>query len=660
MRKAQNGFALVVGMAAQLGAGVALAQNWTPQALKVTSADPNDTARTENGRLRATRYEETNEQAVVKLFADGKNGLYCEMRSGALNGVQPVHRQQAACTPIALAQNTDGSVSAKTTGTGQFVTDNIGQDYRNANKPEIMPINGGNNMLLMFNYRPQGTNDTNRYVKVLDKTGKPIPITDVNGVTRKQVLIMHKDNDNCDMHQSGEGPCDVATDANGATHLTCWAGCNGNGQDDGWINDVSVTCTNDTTGNATGCQVVKNFDASLCQREERSRGRCTVADADPNTAICTWTEGNDQPQRDGTWIGAVDIGPNGEPGEGAQSRVLWKKKIEDQKVVNGVRTYSVRANSTRVLLENADGSVARSNQLIIATADLRGNNTNDRKGGRYIQQMLGVAQADKNGLTWVVPMTNISEQVLGIDATHLTMTGALVQDSNKKATLPAITFLQGSQNGGGLSPADLKVLGVDFTAKKFVDYGTHSAGAPYDRHLYSNYLGGNPRNQGRNFAGSTFVKNPFVGQNGATSKYLLLHALTGKDPADVMKPEIKPSSYVSIMAMENPAALPPPPAGMPAQSQGANGSGGGQNSQPQPQDPPMPPPPASPEQPQAPTDPAAPSDPAPTTPTTSTQGGFSGGCAITALGAPGAADGVSFMFVLGGLALVGLARRRRS
>ena len=45
-------------------------------------------------------------------------------------------------------------------GTGKFVTDNVGQDYRNANKPELVPINAGKNMLLMFNYRPQGTNDT--------------------------------------------------------------------------------------------------------------------------------------------------------------------------------------------------------------------------------------------------------------------------------------------------------------------------------------------------------------------------------------------------------------------------------------------------------------------------------------------------------------------
>ena len=53
---------------------------------------------------------------------------------------------------------------------------------------------------------------------MLDAACNEIPITDGTGATKKQVLVMHKDNDNCDMHQSGEGPCDIATDAAGLTH----------------------------------------------------------------------------------------------------------------------------------------------------------------------------------------------------------------------------------------------------------------------------------------------------------------------------------------------------------------------------------------------------------------------------------------------------------
>jgi hypothetical protein len=227
-------------------------------------------------------------------------------------------------------------------------------------------------------------------------------------------------------------------------------------------------------------------------------------------------------------------------------------------------------------------------------------------------------------------MQDVTNMMLGIDATHLTEVGAFVQDGAK--TLPAMTFLQGSANGGGAVSPDLKVLAADLGAKKFVDYGTHASGGSYDRVMYSNYLGGNPGNQGRNFAGGICVKNPFAGQNGSTAKYLLLHAMTGKDPADTAHPELKPSSYLTIMPMLNPQAEPPPPPGMPAASQGANGVGGGQNSAPQPGDPGMP-------------------------ATAGTPGTFSGGCALAS--APhGSARPLVPLLAL--LALTIVVRRRRA
>ena len=149
---------------------------------------------------------------------------------------------------------------------------------------------------------------------------------------------------------------------------------------------------------------------------------------------------------------------------------------------------------------------------------------------------LGVATATKAGLTWDIPLTDVTNQMLGIDATHLTEAFGLVQDGAKM--LPAMTFDQGSQNGSGTVKADVKILAADLTAKKFVDYGTQKLGGYYDRHLYSNYLGGNPGNQGRNFSGAQLVKNPFA-TAASDPQFLMLHAMTGKDPADVMNPEIK-------------------------------------------------------------------------------------------------------------------------
>ena len=151
------------------------------------------------------------------------------------------------------------------------------------------------------------------------------------------------------------------------------------------------------------------------------------------------------------------------------------------------------------------------------------------------------------------------------------------------------------------------------------------------------YLGGNPGNQGRNFASAEMVKNPFA-TAASDPQFLMLHALTGKDPSDLMKPEIKQSSYLSIMPMVQPqAAAPPPPPGMPNTTgpTASNGSGGGQNADPQPGDP----------------------TPANEVPQPGTPGSFSSGCSMAS---NAAADASGVFFLLVGVGLVTLARRRRA
>jgi MYXO-CTERM domain-containing protein len=619
--------AMMVGVAAQMGlsAATARAEAWQAQTLKVYAADPLDTARVANGRLRRTRYEESNEMAVAKLL-DGKAGLYIQMQSGSINGTQPVHRQNLACTPFTLQQNADKTIGGMVTGTAKFITSNTGQDYRNANHPIMFPINGGKNALVAFNYRPQGTNNTNRYAIVVDNQCNLVPVQNSAGTTQKQVVIMQKNNDDCDMHQSSS-PGEVVSDANGTTEIVYWAGCNGNGQDDGWVNDIKVQSVN----NGAAFKITKNFDVDVEPQEERSRGTCTIG-TDATTAICSWTAGNNQPQREGTWLGAIDLSSTGPTGANANSRLLWKKRIQSQTIFEGVRTYSVRANSMRVL----DATGAKTDQILVQTSLLRGNNANDNgKGGRYLAMFTGLATATKTGLTWDIPLTDITNQLIGIDATHLTEAFGLVQDGTKM--LPAITLGQGSQNGAGAAPADFKVLAVDSTSKKFIDYGSQKLGGFYDRHLYSNYLGGNPGNQGRNFASAEMVKNPFA-TAASDPQFLMLHALTGKDPSDLMKPEIKQSSYLSIMPMVQPqAAAPPPPPGMPNTTgpTASNGSGGGQNADPQPGDP----------------------TPANEVPQPGTPGSFSSGCSMAS---NAAADASGVFFLLVGVGLVTLARRRRA
>jgi MYXO-CTERM domain-containing protein len=553
--------------------GSVLAQTTlTPSVLKVNEPGTTvDLARVQNGRLRRTDSAQTNEQATVAVAGDGVHGLYCHMRSGPINGALPPHRTQVACSPFQLVAGAGGVVNAEKLPGERFVTNNDGDEYRNGHKPSVVACNGGKNFCLMYNYQPDGDGNTKRWMKVLGLNGEDVPMTDGNGNSQSQVLIMAKNNDDCDMSQSGEGPCDTATDVPGATHLACYAGCNGNGRDDGWLNDVTVTFANNASGAATSAQVKKNFDVSINPQEERGRGRCSVSSADPNTAICTYTAGNNQPQRDGTWIAAVDISPNGPQGANVQSRLLWRKLVEGRKdIPGGGRTYSMRINSSRIVELGADGKLVKTDNLVIYTGDLQGNNNGNRKGGRYLDQRLGVAQATRAGLTWVIPMTSARDLLLGIDGTHTTFTAGLLQDGTKGAAVPVVSILQGSQNGGGVAPADLKVLGIDLTAKAFVQYGTHSAGASSDRHLYSNYLGNNPGNQGRNFTGSEFLPNPFHAPGSGQAPFLLLHALSGKDSSQVAQPQIKTTTYLSIVPMK-----------LGGQGNGAgpaqNASGGGQN-----------------------------------------------------------------------------------
>ncbi|HWE26685.1 MAG TPA: hypothetical protein VHB97_01730, partial [Polyangia bacterium] len=366
--------------------------DFTPQTYKVFAASATNLAPVQNGRLRRTRNNESQEQSVVAMFADGKTGIVAQMQNDAIvaGGPKALDRTQLGCFPVKLVQNADGTVGAASNGTPAFVTANIGQDYRNDNQPKIYPINGGQNMLITYNARINGSNNTQRWAKVVDAQCVEQAVvggtntktnTDKNG--KPQILIMAKNNDDCDMTQS-DSAGEPVTDANGVTHLTMWAGCNGNGRDDGWLNDVTVTKQADGS-----FKIDKNFDVDVEPNEERTRGKCTTSAADPNTAICTWTAGNDEPQTDGTWIGAINIGPGGATGADAQGRLLWKKMIQGKKLVQGVKTYSVRANQGRIVQADATtGALSKTDMLFVQTSDLRGNNTNNRKGGRYLQMNL--------------------------------------------------------------------------------------------------------------------------------------------------------------------------------------------------------------------------------------------------------------------------------
>ena len=116
---------------------------------------------------------------------------------------KPTDRIQLALVPFALVKNADGSVAAKadftglgtntdTTGGARFVTNNQGNEYRNANHPIAYAIADGNAICAEYNYQPNNTNNTERYMECFNTAGATV---------MAQTKIYAKNNDDCSMNQ---------------------------------------------------------------------------------------------------------------------------------------------------------------------------------------------------------------------------------------------------------------------------------------------------------------------------------------------------------------------------------------------------------------------------------------------------------------------------
>ena len=443
----------------------------------------------------------------------------------------------------------------------KFVTNNQGNEYRNANAPTAFTINNGTVIVATYNYQPNNTNNTQRYAMAFSATGT---------VLMPQTLIYAKTNDDCSMHQD-ESADTVAKVVAADTYVDTWNGCNGNGQDDGWFTRYKYSV--DNAAAPTKVTVTQMVDVSLCPREERSRGKCSVG-TDPDTVVCTWTEGNNQPQRDGVWIAAVDASG----AKTGQAAILWKQQIGGKKLLpDGTSTYAQRAMHDRIpTVDPATGAMVPSDQIFFRYGDAYGNNNGNAKGGAYLYNNMGVIEAKKSGMTYVVPMTDMTEKLIGLDGTHLGMATALFGTTDNLQ--PGIVFLGGSHTGGGYS-AQMRAVGWDKTANTFTDLGMYGI-APHDRHLYSNYLGNNPGNQGRNHSGSVLIQNPFLGQNGTaaddttknTDAYLMVFTTSGKSTTTVTDASLKLSAFISVVPV---AQVAPSGAGTGSGTGGGDGTGGG-------------------------------------------------------------------------------------
>ncbi|MBA3463274.1 MAG: hypothetical protein H0T46_25185, partial [Deltaproteobacteria bacterium] len=230
-------------------------------------------------------------------------------------------------------------------------------------------------------------------------------------------------------------------------------------------------------------------------------------------------------------------------------------------------------------------------------------------------KMVGVIEATPTGMTYVHPLKDISGDLPGLEGTHAIMQFSMFGTTN--AMTPGLMMVTGSHTGGGVQ-ARARAISYDATTGKFADAGTYGI-APYDRHLYPNYLGNNPGNQGRNYGDMHFVANPYVGMNNNTDSHLMIFSSTGKDPTEMMDPSRKLTAYLTVLPVVSTPKVTPPP----------TGSGSGSN-----------PPPTG-------------SDPDPTTedPTTEESGTALGGCSATT----GSTGALTFLLI----GLAAFIRRRR-
>jgi MYXO-CTERM domain-containing protein len=492
-----------------------------------------------NGRLRRTNeFQPGNEMATLAFFDDGINGLYFVM-GGELNGERVNRRVQGIMVPFKLQQRPDGAVEAVSDLTkAKVITNNNGNEYRQFNHPKAYAINNGKTIVIEYNYQPNNSNDTRRYAMAFNRNGD---------VVMPQTQIFAKNNDDAAMSEDDRSTSLVSSEL-GKNVLAAWRGANGNGRDDGWLQKFNIDCDAEE---ATQCRFRAGFDVSLCPREERSHGSVSIHPSG-KFAVATWTEGNTQPQRDGTWIGAVRLDTNAS-GANQQQTILWKKQVEGRKDIGGIRTYSMRAMHDQVMAPGPDGSLQRTDMVIWRSGDLRGNNNTNGKGGTYYRSQMAVMKFTEAGMSYVTPLTDVAPMLLGLDGTHLGMKFGLFGTTDN--LVPGVTFLMGSHTGGGTA-AQVRAVTWDQEQSKFSDAGMYNIG-PYDRHLYPNYLGNNPGNQGRNYANGHFVKNPFVGQNGNDDAHLMVFATTGKKLENMSDAAILLSGFISVLPVSQTAKAAP-------------------------------------------------------------------------------------------------------
>ncbi len=579
-----------VGILSALGASVLVTTiNVAPahaEMFIINAQDPSDTIDVYNSSNlpRPDEGEHTNEQNSIACDTAG-NCVMIGMRSGGLelsagsfdaNGVyttgpagfgpQPNDNIQGACMPFKLQQGAGGKVIATRAAADgvappRWLSNNDGQNYRNYHHTNMQTLDataGNLRALVSWNYQENGGN-SERYIQVVDQNcqtvtlGGNLPTLNTSENSRR---IMAKNNDDCSGRQSGGGS-DIFVHPDGKIDYVSYELCNGNGRDDGWYNHITLT----PSGN--GYTVVKDGDESINSQEERGRGKCSLVDLEandgiPDHAVCTYTKGNNQPQRQGVWVALVNLESDDE---------VWNEELaDDKRFYNGqLKTDAMRIKHT--MLENGDAFVTFNYHW---GYNQQNNGGQNRKGGFAVQEVAAILELTTNpnvGFN-VKKMADVTGPMTAaaIDGAHLVQTDCTFGQGAD--TMEGACFLSGSFNDSTRG-AELFNVAYDAAANDFVWLGSESIQAPLADQLYSNLAGNNPNNQGRNYADCIETPNPFMNNAGPTQGIAKLNlcglagkATTGYNPGGQYKPDFVLEIFTTMTAEPQGGANPPaPPSG---------------------------------------------------------------------------------------------------
>ena len=614
---------MALAAAALLFDGSAYAQDLSPTVGKFNDGTNTGRYRIKNGEIQGTDqvFPGAEQGTVVQTTANGGKRLLNIVMSSKEqldNGQQlPVKngrstRMQLLCTPIDMevdTQNADAINLRKLTADEKFVTDNLGNEYRNANHPVSIPINGGQHVLVTYGYQPN--NDTKTYAIVLDSNCNKLPVYDANGNQQKQVLVAANNND--DLAGAGDGaPAFIISDGGGTTSVGRSVLGNGNGDDDAWFLQMWAQ-------EQGGGYKISSMKTRIDKYEERSRAVCQLKDNELDTVICVGTSGNTQPQNRGVFAVALDVSTKPQylrSNNGTDdSRLLWHTYIAKRNE-EGKGLYRVRG---RMLYMGGDDFAINYSEL------QRPNNRNGKRKGKN-NPFFKMAKLSRSGVQSLSQKMNARSVFTQVDTTHMSFVPVKIGEPGKERIASAAMT---GTNIRSTTPA--QVTFFEATPAGVTLVNTVGAGAPYDMHLYPNMYGNNPNTQGRNFTRGSVVTNPFYGTGSGRTlvKEFVAFAPSGKGEIDAVP---KLSQYVTLI----PTVVAPAPAPEPD----APAAGETPSEEPS-------------------TTPGTDSPSAPTTeaPAAGDAPAGSAGCSIAA---GSSSNGPGSFLLLVGLAIAGLARRRQA